>query len=218
MPNGSSKERTLPDFDARLTVVTSEGRVKGRGHREVTMAAILGGADCVQLRAPELPGRELLALAADLAAACRRAGVLFVVNDRVEVALSAGADGVHLGQGDHPERARAALPWSTALGVSVETPEQARRAQDFGATYLGVTVWATPTKPEARPVGLAGLDEICAATELPVVGIGGIGPANAAQVLEAGARGIAVVSAVGAAEDMVGATRALAAKLERVRP
>ena len=203
-----------PVFDARLTVVTSAALVEDRGHRDVARAAVVGGADCVQLRAPELDDGDLLCLAAELAAACRRAGVLFIVNDRVEVALWARADGVHLGQADHPDRARAVLSSSTALGVSVETAAQARRAERFGATYLGVTVWSTGTKLGARPVGLAMLGEICAATTLPVVGIGGISASNAAHVLKAGARGIAVVSAVGAAADMVGATRALAATLE----
>jgi len=202
---------------ARLTVVTSAGLLEGRGHREVAAAAILGGADALQLRAPELPDRDLLPLAAELAAACRAAGTLFIVNDRLEVAVAAGADGVHLGQGDTPDRARAALPPAMVLGVSVETPEQARQAARFGATYLGVTVWPTATKPGARPVGLNGLRAVCAATTLPVVGIGGINAGNTAQVQAAGARGIAVVSAVGSAGNMAAATRALAAALERPR-
>ena len=198
-----------------LTVVTSAGLVDGRAHREVAAAAILGGADAVQLRAPELPDRDLLPLAAELALACRAAGTVCIVNDRLQVAVAAAADGVHLGQRDQPERAGALLPPGMVLGVSVDTPEQARRAARFGAAYLGVTVWRTATKPGARPVGLGGLRAVCAATRLPVVGIGGIGAGNAAQVLAAGARGVAVVSAVGAACDMVGATRALAAALER---
>jgi thiamine-phosphate pyrophosphorylase len=103
------------------------------------------------------------------------------------------------------------------LGVSVETAEQARRAARCGAAYLGVTVWATATKSGATPVGLNGLRAVCAATSLPVIGIGGIDAGNAAQVLAAGARGVAVVSAVGAAGDMVAATRALAAALGRSR-
>ena len=198
-----------------LMVVTSAGLVDGRGHREVAAAAIAGGAGAVQLRAPGLPGRDLLPLAADLASACRAAGTLFIVNDRVDVAVAAAADGVHLGQGDQPGHARAFLCPGMVLGVSVETPEQARRAARSGAAYLGVTVWRTATKPGATPVGLNGLRAVCAATCLPVIGIGGIDAGNAAQVLAAGARGVAVVSAVGAAGDMVAATRALAAAVER---
>jgi len=183
----------------------------------VAAAAIVGGADAVQLRAPELHDRDLLPLAAELASACRAAGTLFIVNDRLEVAIAAAADGVHLGQGDEPDRAGALLPPGMVLGVSVETPEQARRAARLGAAYLGVTVWPTATKPGARPLGLNGLRAVCAATSLPVIGIGGIDAGNAAQVLAAGARGVAVVSAVAAADDMVAATRALAAALERSR-
>ncbi len=199
----------------KLMVVTSAGLVDGRGHREVAAAAITGGADAVQLRAPELPDRNLLPLAVDLVLACRAAGILLIVDNRLEVAMAAEADGVHLGQEDEPDRARAVLPPGAVLGVSVENPEQARQAARSGATYLGVTVWATATKPGARPAGLVGLRTVCAATALPVVGIGGINAGNAARVLAAGACGIAVVSAVGAAPDMVAATRALAAVLKR---
>jgi len=204
-------------FGPTLMVVTSAGLVDGRGHREVAAAAIAGGADAVQLRAPELPDRDLLPLAADLASACRAAGTLFIVNDRLEVAVAAAADGVHLGQGDQPGRARAFLLPGMVLGVSAGTPGQARQAARSGAAYLGVTVWPTATKPGATPAGLDGLRAVCAATCLPVIGIGGIDAGNAAQVLAAGARGVAVVSAVGAAGDMVAATRALAAAVGRPR-
>ena len=115
-------------FGPKLMVVTSAGLVDGRGHREVAAAAIAGRADAVQLRAPELPDRDLLPLAANLVSACRAAGMLFIVNDRLQVAVAAAAGGVHLGQGDRPGRARAFLLPGMVLGVSVETPEQARQA------------------------------------------------------------------------------------------
>jgi thiamine-phosphate pyrophosphorylase len=190
-------------------VLTSSGSVPGRGHREVALAAIEGGADAVQLRAPERDDDELLPLAAALAGACRDAGVLFVVNDRLDVAVRSGACGVHLGQGDELAGARERLGPGAVLGVSVATPDQTRAAEAAGADYLGVTVWATPTKPEAEPRGLEGLRAIVAATSLPVVGIGGIDASNAGRVLDAGAVGVAVVSAVGAAPDPVAATREL---------
>lgn len=200
----------MPDRSLALDVyvVTSVGLAPGRGHREVALAAVEGGATAVQLRAPELDAAELLALARDLARRCRRRGVVFVVNDRVEVAVESGADGAHVGQGDRPADARERLG-NLVLGVSVESSDQARAAEEGGADYLGVTVWATPTKPEARPVGLDGLRSIVRATSLPVVGIGGIDASNAGDVLRAGASGVAVVSAVGAAPDPVAATRAL---------
>jgi len=192
----------------RLMVVTS-GAFRGRSHGEVADAAIRGGATALQLRAPELDDDELLALATDLAARCREAGVLFVVNDRVEIAEASGADGAHVGQGDQLRDARAILGPGRALGISVADPEQAHEALAFGADYLGVTVWATATKPEAMPGGLEGLRAVAHAAHLPVVGIGGIDATNASKVLRAGAAGVAVISAVADADDQGDATREL---------
>ena len=194
-------------------VVTSSRLVPGRGHVDVAWAAIEGGATAIQLRAPELADRseELLAVAAAIAELPGRRDVLFVVNDEVDVTMRTGADGVHLGQGDELTGARARLGPNLVLGLSVETPEQAQQAERMGADYLGVTVFSTATKPDAKPVGLEGLRAIAEATALPVVGIGGIDASNAARVLSSGAAGVAVVSAVGAARDPVGATRELVA-------
>lgn len=198
----------------RLYVVTASGLVPGRDHLEVASSAIEGGATAVQLRAPELEDEDLSPLAELIASRCREAGVLFVVNDRVRVAASCGG-GAHVGQDDDPEAARGLLGPEAVLGVSVSDPDQARAAEAAGADYLGVTVWATATKPEAVPVGLGGLRRIVRATSLPVVGIGGIDAGNAAEVLAAGAAGVAVISAVAAAPDPVAATRRLAAVVRR---
>ncbi len=192
----------------RVYVVTADDPIVGRGHRDVVVAAIAGGATAVQLRAPGLADAELLPLADELAKRCRDAGVLFVVNDREEVAAELGC-GAHIGQDRDLVAVRAALHGRSVLGVSVSTAEQAREAEAAGADYLGVTVWATATKPEAVPVGPDGLREVVGATRLPVVGIGGIGPRNAWEVLANGAAGVAVVSAVAAAADPVAATREL---------
>jgi thiamine-phosphate pyrophosphorylase len=189
-------------------VVTSGGLRPGREHLDVGLAAIRGGASAVQLRAPELTDEELVLLAQVLAPACAAAKVLCVVNDRVEVAARVGCS-AHVGQGDRPEAARAVLGDAGYLGVSVAAPAEARDAETAGADYLGITVWPTPTKPEARAVGLDGLRAIARATSLPVVGIGGIDAGNATEVLGAGAAGVAVVSAVGAADDPEAATRTL---------
>jgi thiamine-phosphate pyrophosphorylase len=196
-------------------VVTSEGFVEGRGHREVALAAIEGGATAIQLRAKDLDDPDQVPLAEELAARCRETGVLFVVNDRVEVARRSGAAGLHVGQGDDLHRVRERIGRDVVLGVSVGSVDEARVAEADGADYLGVTVWATPTKADAVPLGIEGLRGIVAATSLPVVGIGGIGPSNAAEVLAAGAAGVAVISAVGAAEDPVAATRVLAEVVDR---
>src|SRR3972149_1954947 len=184
----------------RVYVVTSSGLVPGRGHREVALAAIEGGATAVQLRAPELADDALRLLAADLAVRCREAGVLFVVNDRVDVAAEVGA-GAHVGQDDDPRAARDVLGPEGVLGLSVASVEDALEAVGVGADYVGITVWATRTKPEAVPQGLHGLRAVVEATGLPVVAIGGIDGVNARKVLEAGAAGVAVVSAIGGAPD-----------------
>jgi thiamine-phosphate diphosphorylase len=198
-------------------VVTSSDPASGRTHPDVAAAAIRGGATALQLRAPEMHDRPeaLLPVAADIAVQCRDRGVLFIVNDLIEVALDGGAEGVHLGQDDELGGARARLGPDRVLGVSVGTPEQARTAEVLGADYLGVTVFSTATKREARPLGLDGLREIVEVTSLPVVGIGGIDASNAREVLSAGAAGVAVVSAVGASEDPVQATKELAAAVAR---
>jgi thiamine-phosphate pyrophosphorylase len=200
-------------FDPRrlgVYVVTSGTLVPGRDHRDVARAAIDGGATALQLRAPELAADDLFAVATELAKWCRAAGVLFLVNDRTDVAAAAGADGAHLGQTDDLLGARRRLGPRRVLGVSVADATQAHEAREVvDPDYLGVTVWPSPTKPEATPRGLGMLTEIVRTSGLPVVGIGGIDPTNARDVLRAGAAGVAVISAVAAATDPVAATRLL---------
>jgi thiamine-phosphate pyrophosphorylase len=194
----------------RLDVhVITSGRRGGADHVAIARAAVRGGADVVQLRAPGLPDADLMTLAAAIRAACPRGGPRFVVNDRVDVAVASGADGVHLGQRDEFATARQRLGDAALLGISVEEPEQVGAAEAAGADYLGVTVFASGTKPEARPVGLHGVRVVVAATSLPVVGVGGVDASNAGDVIAAGAAGIAIVSAVASAADRVEATREL---------
>jgi thiamine-phosphate pyrophosphorylase len=200
---------TIDPERLRVHVITSSGLVPGRGHIEVADAAIEGGANVVQLRAPELSDQELLSVAGEIERRCRRSRVLFVVNDRIDVAVAVGAGGAHVGQADHSESARERLGPRGVLGISVATPEQAEAAERAGADYIGVTVFATPTKAEAVPMGLDGIRSIVESTSLPVVGVGGIDPSNARKVLATGAAGVAVVSAVGTASDPVAATRRL---------
>lgn len=200
---------TMHPGSLRVYVVTSRGLVPGRDHRDVALAALEGGANAVQLRAPELSAAELRPLAEELVEPCRRAGALFLVNDRVDVAAAVGA-GAHVGQGDDPRAARTLLGPRAVLGISVSNVEEALAAVTAGADYLGFTVWTTPTKPDAIPRGVHGLRAVVDAVDLPVVAIGGIDATNAREVMEAGgASGVAVVSAVGAAADPVAATREL---------
>ena len=159
---------------------------------ETARRAVAGGATVVQLRLKRRSTAEVVAAGrgfADL-------GVTFVVNDDVEAAIELGADGVHLGQGD--EGAERALAAGLLLGLSATGPDQAAAAERRGAAYIGAgPVWATPSKPDAaEPIGLAGLREICGATSLPVVAIGGVDAANAAACIRAGAAGVAVIRAV----------------------
>jgi thiamine-phosphate diphosphorylase len=196
----------------RLYVVTG-AMVPGRTHGDVVGAAVAGGATAVQLRAPELEEDRLLAVAGDLARRCRLAGVLFVVNDRIDVALAVDA-GAHLGQSDGVKTARARLGEHKVLGVSVDDAGQARAAEAAGADYVGTTVWPSATKPEAVPRGLVGLAAVVRATRLPVVAIGGVDASNLASALRAGASGVAVVSAVAAAPDPLAAVVTLRAAVD----
>jgi thiamine-phosphate pyrophosphorylase len=198
-------------------VVTSGRFGAGRDHRSIALAAIEGGATTIQLRAPELADDEVLPIAADIRAWCRAVGVLFLVNDRIDVALRCGADGVHVGQDTDAAAARDLIGPDAILGVSAGDAREAAAAERAGADYLGVTVWSTPTKPDAVPRGLEGMHDVVVATSLPVVGIGGIFASNAHLVLEAGAAGLAVVSAVAAAGDPVAATRELVEVVQRFR-
>jgi thiamine-phosphate pyrophosphorylase len=194
----------------RVYVVTSSAFGR-RSHGDVATAALEGGATAVQLRGPELGDGELLELASDLAERCAEAGVLFIVNDRPDIAVASRAGGAHLGQGDDLDDARSVLGSERVLGISVGSIEEMRDAVGRGADYVAVTVWATPTKPEAEPGGLDLVRRVADASPLPVVGIGGIDESNAADVIAAGAAGVAVISAVASADDPVDATRALAA-------
>jgi thiamine-phosphate pyrophosphorylase len=201
----------MPDVRrGRLDVhVITSSRRGGPDHVAIARAAVWGGADVVQLRAPGLPDADLMTLALALRAVCPRGGTRLVVNDRVDVALAARADGAHVGQRDEFATARRRLGDAALLGVSVDEPDRVGAAEAAGANYLGVTVFASATKPEARPVGLDGVRAVAAATRLPVVGVGGVNASNAGDVITAGATGIAVASAVAASADPVEATREL---------
>jgi len=169
------------------------------------------------LRDKAAPGEALVEQARHLAALATRHGAVLIVNDRVDVALEAGAHGVHVGQGDlAAAEARRRLGPGRILGVSVRTPAEARAAEEAGADYVAANlVFSTATKTDLEgPIGLEGVRALRAATRLPLVAIGGIHAGNAAQVVAAGADGVAVVSAVMAAPDVAAACRAL---LEAVR-
>ena len=201
------------DFDLNLYVITDRRLSRGRSHREVVEKAIAGGATCIQLREKELSTRDFFAVAQELRAITREKGVAFIVNDRLDVALAVGADGVHLGQDDLPlTAARRIMPPGMILGVSAGNLQEALAAQSQGASYLGVgAIFRTGTKMDAgEPIGLQALADLCCGVSIPVVGIGGITADNARLVIEAGAAGVAVISSVVAASDIAAAAGEIA--------
>lgn len=178
---------------------------------------LAGGARILQLRMKRTPPREALAAAREVVAACRHAGALCLLNDRVDLALLSGADGVHVGDEDlPPEAARELLGPARLVGVTVRNATGARAAKEAGADYVGVgPVFGTTTKQVPAPVlGLEGFAAVVRDSPLPVVGIGGVGLANIGKVAVAGAHGAAVVSDALLAEDIAERVRALLAAFD----
>lgn len=190
--------------DYALYLVADADFAPGRDLAALVAEAVRGGVTVVQLRAKSFAAPELAGLGKAVAAALAGTGVPLLVNDRPDAALACGADGVHLGQDDAPvPEARRLLGPAATIGVSVNTVDEALRAEREGADYVGAgPAYATATKATGLPVlGPEGIGAIKRAVRIPVVAIGGIGPANAAALARAGADGIAVVSAVLGAPD-----------------
>jgi thiamine-phosphate pyrophosphorylase len=177
--------------------------------------AVEGGATAIQLRDKEMDGGELLRTAKILSALCGERGVLFIVNDRLDVALLSGADGVHLGQSDLPVReARRLAPRPFIVGASAHTPEEVLRAESDGADYVGLgAVFETGSKGGAAVIGLERLRETAAVAALPSAAIGGITAENLPDVMRCGVDGVSVISAA-VRGDVKGNTRRLAKILE----
>jgi thiamine-phosphate diphosphorylase len=175
-------------------------------------AAIRGGITMVQIRFKEMSDRDTIDAARSVVGICRERGVSVIVNDRIDLALILGADGVHLGVDDLPlEDARRLAPENFQIGYSPETNEQIISAQERGATYLGIgPVYLTTTKLDAgEPLGPAEFQRRRSLTRLPVVGIGGISAANARDIIDHGANGVALSSAILGAQDVESAARAI---------
>ena len=190
-------------FDLSLYLVTDRVLSRGRTTVDIVREAVAGGVTCVQLREKDLPIRDFIAEARLLKDLLTPMGIPLIINDRLDVALAVGADGVHLGQQDMDIiDARRLVGPGVAIGISAESLEDALRAQARGADYIGISpVFATATKLDAAtPLGLDGVRRIRAAVGLPIVGIGGLSCDNAAAVIAAGANGVAVVSAIVAAD------------------
>jgi thiamine-phosphate pyrophosphorylase len=201
----------------RLCLVTDRGLAGGRALTQIVAAAVAGGVSMVQLREKTLDTRAFVEEARALKALLAPLRVPLLINDRLDVALACGADGVHVGQSDMPvEIARALLPKGAIIGLSITCADDLRRADARAADYLGVgPIFAQSTKPDATPpLGVAGFAALRAMSEKPMMAIGGIASDNCAPLLSAGADGLAVVSAIMAASDPQAAARAFDARLK----
>lgn len=204
---------TVDPSRLRLCLVTDRTLARGRSLEDIVTAAVRGGATMVQLREKDAGAREFVERARALRSMLAEAGVAFVINDRVDIALAVDADGVHVGQSDMPvEDVRRLMGPDAIVGLSIANAEEMRRDGVGIADYLGVgPIFAQATKADAAPpLGIAGLRRLRAMTAKPIMAIGGLTCENAADVLAAGADGLAVVSAIVAADDPMTATRRIA--------
>lgn len=205
-------------IDYSLYLVTDRLLSQGRSTRQIVEAAVAGGVSCVQLREKQCGTREFIDQARSIRRMLKEKNIPLIINDRVDVALAAEADGVHLGQQDMPiDLARKISSGSLLIGISAESVEDAVRAEQDGADYIGISpVFSTPTKTDTGPpLGLAGVREIRDLVKIPLVGIGGINHNNGASVIAAGADGIAVVSAIVSAADPAAAAEQLRDMVDR---
>jgi thiamine-phosphate pyrophosphorylase len=202
--------------DFRLYLVTDRRRAAGGDLPAAVERALAGGVRAVQLREKDLSGRELYELAVVLRALTSRHGARLLVNDRVDVAIAAGADGVHLGTASIPPGdARRLLGTEALIGCSTHDLREIAAADAGGADFVTFgPVYATPSKvPFGLPVGVEALRAACTRTRLPVFALGGIGAENAGKVLDAGAWGIGAIGAILAAADPATAARELAGRI-----
>lgn len=188
----------------RLYAVTDRSWLRGQTLLEQVELALQGGVTCLQLREKELDLASFQKEAIEIQKLCHTYGVPFIINDNVKLAMAVGADGVHVGQSDMEAGAvRKKVGENMLIGVSAQTVEQALLAEKHGADYLGVgAVFSTSTKLDACEVSLDTLKDITKAVSIPVVAIGGIGKSNIQKLAGSGIDGVAVVSAIFAADDI----------------
>jgi thiamine-phosphate pyrophosphorylase len=200
-------------IDWKLCLVADVETAAGKYIISSIKEAIEGGVSLVQLRAKKLETHEFFELSLKVRETTKKKNIPLIINDRVDITLSCNADGVHLGQDDLPvSYARKILGKKKLIGVSVNTEKEAEEAEKRGADYLGVgPIYFTQTKKDIKPpLGVEGLREIRKRVRIPILAIGGISVENAREIVEAGADGIAVVSAILATENIIKATRELA--------
>lgn len=202
----------------RLYAVTDRRWLGERTLAEAVEAAIRGGASCIQLREKGMPLDDFLSEARQIAALCRDYNVPLIINDHVEIALQSGADGVHVGQADIcAAHVRERIGSRRILGVTAKSVEQALQAQAAGADYLGCgAIFSAIAKPDAQRISKDTLREICRATHIPVVAIGGVNRDNLMELADCGIVGAAVVSGIFAAQDVETECRLLRGMIERI--
>ena len=208
-----------PQFDLTLYLVT-DPKLSGGDLPGKVEAAIQGGVTLVQLREKTADSRQFLETALRVREVTDRYGIPLIINDRIDIALACNAAGVHLGQQDIPCKiAREILGPDKLIGVTAKTVEQAIQAERDGADYLGCgALFPSGAKPEAQPMTLSTLSEILTSVHIPVTAIGGINAENVYLPVEAGANGVAVVSAILGQPDVSAAARKLREKIEAANP
>lgn len=210
----------IKSIDYSLYLVTDRELAGERSTHNIVATAIRGGVTCVQLREKNSSTLEFIEQALLIRELLKRNNIPLIINDRLDIAQAVHADGIHLGPTDMPlTMARAIVGDSMIIGVSAESPADAIEAERDGADYIAVSpIFKTPTKSYSfPPLGLKGLREIRRAVKTPLVGIGGLNRNNAAEIIRNGADGIAVVSAIVAAESPESAARELKEIIERAR-
>ncbi len=202
--------KAQPDYSIYL--VTDDGCLQGRALLDCVREALEGGVTLVQYRAKTASSAEMYAEALQLKALCDSFNVPLIINDRLDIAMTVGAAGVHLGQDDLPcAAARKLLGEDYIIGVSAHNPAEAKAALQSGADYLGCgAVFGTATKADVQKLGTEGLAAICKEKGLPVVGIGGVTADNYREVRAAGADGAAIVSGILAQPDIRATVKAIA--------
>ena len=218
-PRRSARLTPRLAFDLSLYLVIGPDTTAGRDVTSVALAAVRGGATMIQLRY-KAGASEIMQSAREVIEVLRPTGVPVIINDRVDLARALGAQGVHVGQGDTPPAdARRILGEDAIVGLSITDRAQIGAVDPAVVDYLGVgPVFATSSKADAAPpLGLEALSDIARSVRLPVVAIGGITEENAAAVIRAGADGLAVISAICAANDPESATRTLVARIDEAR-
>ncbi len=207
-------------FASPLYAILDPAQTKGRAPTTLLRAILQAGSATVQLRAKAMAPRDFFRLACEARELTLRAASLFIVNDRVDIALATEADGVHLGQEDLPLRAARALMRDKIIGISTHTLSQAKEAEREGASYIGFgPIFETATKETGHaPRGLSMLREICGAVKIPVVAIGGIKEENVTQVWNAGAAAAAIISDIMGASDVTEKVKRILAQKIKSEP